>query len=566
MKGYKFIADTLKQYGVTSLFYMESMLENTMCELKSQGVKGVLAHSENAAGYMADGYARVSNKPGVCMAQSIGAANLAAGIYDASLANSPVIAITGKKPGILQYTGAYQEAEHRLLFEGITKFNADMTDSNQVPYILRRLFKDATTGKPGPVHWDLPNNCGVTVEFADINENVQVQEEYKSYPALRTSMVDNAKLLEAARAISDAKKPLLIVGRGAIVSGAEKELYGLANKADIPVVTTPDGKTIINETDPLWAGVVGGYGMVCANLIASKTDLAIFVGTQASDQSTNGWSMPLRKTKAIQIDIDPRELGMKYPNTIGLYGDAKVVLKQLCDVTKKMSKADWRKEVDDYVTATLNDYKTLQARDDNMISPERLCLEVTKALPDNAVLFADTGNSAIWSSIMIRMKNTQSYYRAAGSLGWSYPASLGGKCALPDRPVYCFCGDGAFYYHMAEMETAVRNNINTVTIINNNGGLVQVRELLDVVYKNEPFDKKEEGYRFSSIDLSKVAEAMGCWAKRVTNANDIIPAIREAEKSGRPAVIEVVTSDSYPPNPMFEGPRPLYGFADAGVK
>ncbi|HVI39552.1 MAG TPA: thiamine pyrophosphate-binding protein, partial [Anaerovoracaceae bacterium] len=280
MKGYKYIAESLKKYGVTSIFYMESILENVTLELKKDGVKAILAHSENAAGYMADGYARSSGKPGVCMAQSVGAANLAGGIYDAALANSPVIAITGKKPGLLQYTGAYQEAEHRLLFEGITKFNADVIDTNQIPYLMRRIFKDAVAGKPGPVHLDVPNNCGVTVEFAEINSDVIVEEAYKTYPAYRPS-ADTESIRKACDVISKAKKPLFIVGRGAIISGAGEELYKLAQKADIPVVTTPDGKTIIDETDSLWTGVIGGYGMSCANYIASKTDLAIFVGTQA---------------------------------------------------------------------------------------------------------------------------------------------------------------------------------------------------------------------------------------------------------------------------------------------
>lgn len=566
MKGYEFIAETMKKYDVTSVFYMESMFENVIRELKKKGVKAVLAHSENAAGYMADGYARASQKPGVCIAQSIGAANMVGGIYDATLANSPVIAITGKKQANLQYTGAYQETDHKLLFEGITKLNVDMNDVSHTPFLLRRLFKDAVTGKPGPVHWDIPNNCGITTEFADINEDIIVQEEYKSYPAVRPAVSDSGKLSEAASAIFEAKKPLLVVGRGAIVSGAGKELYKLAQKADIPIVTTPDGKTIVDESDPLWAGIIGAYGMSCANVVATNADLVIFVGTQASDQTTMGWSTPPKAVKSIQIDIDPRELGMKYPHAIGLCGDVKVVLKQLLREVKATSKSAWRKEVSKHVNKTLAEYKALQTAKGQAISPARLCAEISQALPKDAILFADTGNSAIWGSTMIRMKATQKFYRAAGSLGWSFPAALGGKCALPDKPIYCFCGDGAFYYHMAEMETAVRNGINTVTIINNNRGLVQVRELLDIVYKDEPFESKEAGYRFSDIDLSKVAEAMGCWSKRVTDANDILPAIREAEKAGRPAIIEVITSDDYTPNPCVDGPRPLYGFASAGLK
>ena len=565
MEGYKFIAESLKKYGVTSVFYMESMLENVTLELKKQGVRGILAHSENAAGYMADGYARCSGKPGVCMAQSIGTANLAGGIYDAALANSPVIAITGKKAGALQYTGAYQEAEHRLLFEGITKFNAEMTDSNQLPFLIRRLFKDAVTSKPGPVHLDLQNNCGVTAEFADIGAEIFAEEAYKTYPSHRPA-ADAESIRKACKAMSEAEKPVFIVGRGAIVSGAGEELYQLAKKTDIPVITTLDGKTIIDETDPLWAGVIGGYGMRCANYIASKTDLAIFVGTQASDQTTNGWATPPGNVKAIQIDIDPRELAMKYPNAIGLYGDARVVLGQLLSAAEEKQRPEWRSEAAGDVETTLNEYKALGENETTVITPEKLCADVTKALPDDAVLFSDTGNSAIWSAIMIRMKATQRYYRAAGSLGWSFPASLGGKCALPDKPVYCFCGDGAFYYHLSEMETAVRNGINTVTVINNNGGLIQVRELLDVVYQDESLKSKEECYRFEGTDLSKVAGAMGCWSKRVADAKDILPAIQEAAASGKPAVVEVLTSDSYPPNPLLKGPRPLYGFAGAGLK
>lgn len=565
MKGYQFLADTFKEYGVTSIFYMESMLENMTLELRKQGVKCVLAHSENAAGYMADGYARCSGRPGVCMAQSIGAANLAGGIYDAALANSPVIAITGKKPGVLQYTGAYQEAEHRLLFEGITKFNAEMTDPNQLPFLIRRLFKDAVTGKPGPVHLDLQNNCGITSEFADIEEVAGAETAYGAYPAHRPA-ADAEGIRKACEAMDRAKKPVLIAGRGAVVSGAREELYRLAKKADIPVITTLEGKTAIDESDPLWAGVIGGYGMKAANDIASRADLAIFAGTQASDQTTNGWTSPPRNIQVIQIDIDPRELAMKYPNAIGLCGDARVVLGQLLSAVKEIKRPEWRNETAGEIGRALAEYKAFTESETKVITPEKLCAEVTKALPDDAVLFSDTGNSAIWSAIMIRMKATQRYYRAAGSLGWSFPASLGGKCALPDKPVFCFCGDGAFYYHLSEMETAVRNGISTVTVINNNGGLVQVRELLDVVYQGEPSKSKEECYRFGGVDLSKVAEAMGCWSRRVTDAKDILPAILEAAESERPAIVEVITSDSYPPNPLLKGPRPLYGFAGAGVR
>ena len=562
MKGYEFIVETFKKYGVTSFFYEETILHNVIKELNKKGIKTVLAHSENAAAYMADGYARATQKAGICAAQSIGAANLAAGLNEAWLANSPVIALTGKKQATLQYTGAYQESEHRLMFEGITKFNAELEDTRHMPYLLRRLFKDAVSGKPGPVHMDIPNNCGITTEFADFDEKeLYVQEEYKRYPPFRPVVIDGIKLAEAAEAIKEAKKPLFVIGRGAIISDAGEELYTLAKKADIPIVTTPDGKTIINEEDSLWAGIIGVYGMACANNTALSADLIIFVGTQASDQATVGWTTPPRAIRAIQIDIDPRELGMKYPNAIGLYGDAKTVLGQLNATVNAVSRADWRKEVSGYVSVTLNEYKHLQSQNNKVISPARLCLEISRALSDDAVLFSDTGNSAIWSSIMIRMRGTQRYYRASGSLGWAFPASLGAKCGLPDKPIYCFCGDGAIYYHLSEMETAVRNGIKTVTIVNNNGGFVQNREMLEVVYENEPVEIMEKNYKFNDVNLSKVAETMGFWAKRVTDANEILSAIKEAASSKKPAFVEVITSELYPPNPRDNAARPLHGFA-----
>lgn len=562
MEGYRYLAEALKKYGVTHIFYVESMLENMLLEANKLGIATIMTHTENAAGYMADGYARASGRPGVCMAQSIGAANLAGGIYDACLANSPVIAITGKKPPMMQYTGAYQEAEHRLLYEGITKFHGEILSGKQLPHVLSCLFRHAVTGKPGPVHADLLNNLGVELEFSQVDQEVFAEEAYRSHPAFRPA-ADPAKIKEAADAIKRAKKPLIVAGRGVIASGAKLALQRFAKMTSIPVVTTPDGKTSIDETDPLWAGVVGGYGNACANRTASNADLVIFIGTQASDQTTNNWRMPPKNTKIIHIDIEPSELGKNYRDTIGLLGDAKVVLEQISTAADTASDGKWLQQVQAQVAVELAGLSASADASGELISPYLLCRELSRVLPDNAVLMADTGNSAIWTSTAVRMKSSQDYIRAAGSLGWGLPGSLGAKCALPDRPVICFVGDGAFYYHMSELETAARYGINTIIVINNNGGLVQVRELLDVVYEGEPAEKKERAYRFRDVDLSRIAEGLGCHAVRIQRIEEFEPAFQEALQCGRPAVIEVMTSDQYTINPMPEGPRPLYGAAAA---
>lgn len=549
INGYEYIAQTMKGYGIDHVFYVEAMLRMVNKEFGEMGIKRVMAHSENAAAYMADGYARMSGKPGLCMCQSIGSANLAGGVHEAWLANSPVVAFTGKKTPEYQYRGSYQEADHRLLYEGITKFNADISDAKQLPVVLRQCFRAAVTGKPRPVHVDMSNHTGRVIEMGSIEQPVFIERDYTAYPAFRPS-AEEAKLHNAIEVLEKSLNPVVVVGRGAAISDAGEEIYGLAQKGDIPIVTTPDGKSLIDETDDLWCGIVGSYGMDCANRVVLESDLVLFVGTQTGDQTTFDWKVPSVETQAIQIDIDPSELGKNYPNSIGLWGDAKTVVKQLKDGIQEKERSSWKAACKELTKATLGKYAALQSSGHLPMRPERLCAEISGTLPDNAVLVADTGYSAVWTATMLRMKPGQKYLRAAGSLGWSYPASLGVKCAAKERPVICFTGDGAFYYHLNEMETAVRNGINTVTIINNNEALVQCRPDLSLVYKDK-LDKMPRRFHFPDVDFCRIAEAYGCWARKVEDPKELPSAIKEALASRKPAILDVRTErDADVPNAL----------------
>ena len=396
-----------------------------------------------------------------------------------------------------------------------------------------------STGKPRPVHLDMSNEMGRLTELAEINEPLYIEEAYKTYPAFRPS-AEAGKVAEAAKAIDEAERPVIVAGRGARLSDAGDEIFKLAVKGDIPVVTSPDGKTLLDENDSLWAGIVGNYGMACANKTVSNADLVIFIGTQTGDQTTLNWKAPLQDVKAVQIDIEASELGKNYPRTVGLLGDAKTVTAQLAEKIKQNKHRKWREEVSGYVKTTLSEYEPFLTSDNNPIRPERLCAEISKVLPDNAVLVADTGFSAIWSATMIKMRPTQRYLRAAGSLGWAFPASLGVKCGAPERPVVCFAGDGAIYYHLSEMETACRFGIHTVTIINNNQVFGQCQKDIKKLYEGNP-EKAAACFTFTSVNFSKIAEEFGCWAIRVERPEDIGPAIKKALNAGRPAVIEVLT-------------------------
>jgi acetolactate synthase-1/2/3 large subunit len=458
---------------------------------------------------------------------------------DAWLASTPVVAFTGRKPDVYQHRHSYQEVDHRLLYESITKFNVDAGDPQTLPVLLRQAFREVTNGRPRPAHIDVTNHMGRDAELAHFDDDVVVDASPARVPAVRPTapieLVDTA-----AAALTGASRPVIVAGRGAYISDAGAAIRALCRQADVPVVTTPDGKTLIDETDPLWAGVVGLYGMDCANRTVMAADLVVFIGTTASDQATCDWTVPLPSTPVIQIDIEPTELGRNYPNTIGLPGDAAAVVGQLLDATAPMERPIWRQQVAAYVAHTLTEYQVATRTDAQPISPARLCAEVTAALPHNAVLVADTGYSAVWSATMIRVRPGQKYLRAAGSLGWAFPAAIGAQCALPDRPVICFTGDGAMLYHLGELETAARYDIPVTVVVNNNCALAQCSTDLKQVHAGDPAGAARH-FGLSDVNLAGIATHLGCQGLRVTAPEDLDRALADAIASRRPTLVEVMT-------------------------
>jgi len=540
MSGAKFIAETLKGYGVTHIFYVESVLRRALIEMEALGIRRILTHSEKAAAYMADGYARVSRRPGICMAQSVGAANLAAGLQDPYLGLSPVIAITSRKPPIAQYRNAYQEILHGPKFDPVTKYNVNIDTVEQLPYLLRQAFREATSEAPGPVHLNVIGRIGEELEIAEGNLEVIIEESFTHYPSFRP-VADEENVREAAQVLEEAKKPVIIAGGGATASSAGPEIVKLAEMLSIPVATSLNGKGTILEDHPLSVGVVGSYSRWCANRVVSEADLVLFVGSHTGDQVTNGWTIPKLGTMVIQIDIDPSELGRNYPNTVPLMGDAKATVHKLIEsLPSKINKDEWTLRAQQLVKEWQDEFEPLFTSDAIPIRPERLCRELTEVLPSDAVLVADTGHAGIWTTMVYLTHPEQSYIRAAGSLGWAFPASLGAKCAEPDRPVICFTGDGGFLYHLSDLETACRCNIKTVTIVNNNNALGQCMPGVNHAYGDRP-GKKEEMYLFQELNFAKIAQEMGCFGVRVESPEEIAEAINNALKSDIPAVVDVVT-------------------------
>ncbi len=550
--GAKFMAQALKEYGVTHVFVAPAVVREALAELSQLGVQSIVTHGEKSAAYMADGYARAANRPGICFAQSVGAANLAAGLQDPYLGLSPVIAMTGRKPPMDQQRNAYQEIEHSKPFASVTKFSAYVEQVEQLPYLLRQAFREATTGASKPVHLDLQGMSGNVIMQSEGDLEFVLENTFTSRPALRPEPSDDA-VREAAQVISRSQKPVIVAGGGVTSSSAQQEVVELAEMLNIPVATSLNAKGTITDDHRLSVGVVGSYSRWCANRVVAEADLVIYIGSHTGSQVTNEWKVPASGTQVIQIDIEPAELGRSYPNEVSLQGDAKATVQKLIESLEPThDRTEWTSRAAELVSQWREEVLPRATSNAVPIIPERLCNELTQALPPNSVLVADTGHAGIWTGSMVDLNHAgQDYIRCAGSLGWGLSGAIGVKCALPDRPVVCFSGDGGFMYHIAELETAVRYNIPVVSVVNNNHGLLQDKRGDDRAYQAVPGSHSSDLWEFNDVDMAKVAEAMGAFGIRVDQPQDIQGAIEEALASGRPAVVDVVTDplDSEAPIP-----------------
>jgi acetolactate synthase I/II/III large subunit len=538
--GSQYLTEALQAAGITHVFFVPVVLTPALAEMDRRGIVGVMTHGEKSAVYMADGYARASHRPGICMAQVIGAANLAAGLRDPYLACSPVIAITGGPLPKYRHRHVYQEIDDFPLFEPLTRFNARVDTVERLPDLLGQAFRSATSGCPGPVHLEIAGHFGQAVDGqGELAESFVPL--FTHVPPLRPG-AETRYVELAVHLLQTAERPILVAGGGVTSSGAREEVVELAEKLQIPVATSLNAKGTIVENHRLSVGVVGTYSRGCANRAVAEADLVFFVGSRTGSQVTNFWRIPRPGTRVIQLDITPEELGRHYPNVVSLWGDAKTVLRQILQaLAKPQLRESWLRRVNQLVAEWRASVEPLRQSDATPMRPERICKELQDALPRDAILVSETGHAGIWTGTHLELHHPgQTYLRAAGSLGWGLPAAMGAKCACPNRPVICFSGDGGFYYHVGELETAVRYGINTVTIVNNNRSLNQETLLFAQAYGGE----QRSGFKmwqFEELNLARVGEAFGCYAERLEQPAQIGPALERALSSGRPAVLDVVS-------------------------
>jgi acetolactate synthase-1/2/3 large subunit len=550
--GARFLADALVSWGVDHVFFMDAILRETLVELEKQGVRRILAHSEKGAAYMADGYARASNRVGVCMAQSVGAANLGAGLQDAYLNRTPVLALTGRKNAIFQHRNAYQELPHAPMYEAVTKSSADVAIPAQLPYLLTQALVEARSGTMRPVHLDLDGYRGAEIESATLPLPDWALKSFLERRPSAVGIPDGDTLKRAAEQIASAARPILVVGVGADQPGIGEALASFAEAFSLPVATSVGARSLIHTSHPMHFGVVGNYSAPYANAMLAKADLVIYAGCHVGDQITCDWKIPAMGVPIIQIDIDPVEIGRNYPGVYGLVGEPARVLAALAVACgRQPAREAWLQACAKARQDWMDHMRPLLESEARPMRAERLAHALSDCLPPDAIVVADTGFSATWTAQLTEFRQPgQRYLRAAGSLGWAFPAAIGAACAAPERPVICFTGDGALHYHLSELETVVRWNLPVVTVINNNRALGQGLRSVKKLYEGRK-GTLDDLVLFKDVDFAEVARTFGIAGVRVEDPAQVIPAIEQALASGRPAVIDVLTDPDCNPEPPW---------------
>ncbi len=495
------------------------------------GIKHILVRHEQGAAHAADGYARASGKPGVCLTTSgPGATNLVTGILNAYMDSSPVVAMSGQVPSKLIGADAFQEADMLSVMLPIAKHNFIVRSVAEIPHIVKLAFKIATTGRQGPVHVDLPKD--MQADKADVEIPARVE-----YVKPTVFELDLARVLEAVDLLAKAKRPLMYAGGGAISSSASAELVALAELLGAPVVTSLMGKGAIPEDHPLALGMIGMHGRMVANLAVTDCDVLLGVGVRFDDRATGDVKHFAPKAKIIHIDIDKVEIGKNVRVDVPILSDAKRALAAVLEGLRARAK---RGRPSEWLTRIEKLSKELSPRmdyDEVPMKPQRVIKEIMSVLGGDAIVVTEVGQCQMWAAHYYVVKKPRHFISSGGlgTMGFGFPAAMGAKVARPECDVVDIAGDGSFLMNSQELATVVENEINVVVCILNNRFLGMVKQWQDLFYQK----------RRSAVDLGmvpdfvKLAEAYGAYGDRVTRPGEVAPKLREALRCGKPVVLDI---------------------------
>lgn len=544
LNGSEIVVECLKEQGVDTVFgYPGGTILNIYDALykHSNEIRHILTSHEQGAAHAADGYARATGKVGVCMATSgPGATNLVTGIATAYMDSVPIVAITANVTLPMLGKDTFQEVDIAGVTMPITKHGYIVKNIEDLAPTLRKAFEIAKSGRPGPVLVDITKDV-----TAAVCEYTPVKPEPKPKKITWT----DAELDELAEYIRAAKKPFIYLGGGAVISGACEEVAEFAELIDAPVCDTLMGKGAFDGRSPRYTGMIGMHGTKASNLGVSECDLLIALGARFSDRVTGNPHKFAENAKIIQIDIDAAEINKNIRVNAGVVGDLKLVLQQLNRKLTRQDHGDWMKRISE-----LKEKYPLKY-DDSQLSCPYIIEMIDKVTGGDALITTDVGQHQMWTAQYFHYTKPRTFLSSGGlgTMGYGLGACIGAQVGQPDKICFNISGDGCFRMNMNELATASRYNIPIIDVVINNHVLGMVRQWQTLFY----------GKRYSQtvlndkVDFSKVAEALGCAAIRVTKKEEVQPALEKAIAMKCPVVIECMIPEDDKVFPMVPAGAPI---------
>lgn len=543
LTGAEIVCESLLKEGVDLLFGIPggAVLPFYDALGKYPALRHVLVRHEQAASMAADGYARASGKVGVCTATSgPGATNLATGIAAAQMDSVPIVAITGQVPRAAIGRDAFQETDLTGLTLPITKHNYLVMDVHDVAPAIKEAFYIARSGRPGPVLVDIPKDVllGERIDF-----NWPQEIDLPGYnPA---GSAPEAQILKAAEVINNAQRPVILAGHGVIISRAFDELKELAEKAQIPVITTLLGISSFPTDHILNVGMPGMHGMAYASLAIDQADVLISLGARFDDRVTGRISDFAPNANIVHFDIDPSEFNKNVRVAAPVLGDLKQTLTQIIPSINKTIRLDWMQNIEQLKS----EHPSLHIREDKEILPQFVMQQLSEITKGDAIVVTGVGQHQMWAAQHYHFTEANTWITSGGlgTMGFEVPAALGAKLARPEKVVWSVAGDGGFQMTMCDLATAVENNIEVKFAILNNGTLGMVRQLQDLFYENGFVASLYSG----NPDFVKLAEAYGITGIKVTDKSQVAQAIQTAMDTPGPVIIDFIVKQDEHVFPMI---------------
>ncbi len=551
LTGSEIIIECLKEQGVDTVFgYPGGAILNVYDELykHSSEIRHILTSHEQGASHAADGYSRATGKTGVCMATSgPGATNLVTGIATAYMDSIPMIAITANVGKPLLGRDSFQEVDIAGITMPITKHNFIIKDVEELAPAIRRAFRIARSGRPGPV-------------LIDVTKDVTANKTEYAYqkpqePERITDSIREEDMDQAAAMIAKAKRPFIFVGGGAILSGASKEVAELARKIQAPVCDSLMGKGAFPGDDPLYTGMLGMHGTKTSNYGVTQCDLLITIGARFSDRVTGDATRFARKARILQIDVDPAEINKNVIVDASIIGDVKEVLTRLLPRIEHKEHPEWLKQLEELKGKYPLKYEK------NRLTGPFVVEELYRVTKGDAVITTEVGQNQMWAAQFYKYKEPRTFLTSGGlgTMGYGLGASIGAKLGCPDKIVVNVAGDGCFRMNMNEIATAARFNVPIIQLVLNNHVLGMVHQWQTLFY-NQHYSATILN---DQVDFVKLAEALGAVGMRVTKKEEVAPALEKAISLGRPVVIDCIIDADDKVFPMVAAGAPIEEVFDA---